>query len=90
MVCDFLSTAALSFHLSYSCKRAHISATPMNLANCEFSLVLQVCFIKVPSCAGVLEIVSILLCLRKLFGGLSITPFFFFLLGGRGFSHWQG
>lgn len=32
MVCDFLGTATLSFHLFCSCKRMHISATPMNIA----------------------------------------------------------
>lgn len=42
--CDFLSIATLSFHLFYSCTRTHISAIPMNTRNCEFSLVLQVCF----------------------------------------------
>lgn len=45
MVCDFLSPATLSFHLFSSCERMQISATPMNIANCEFSLVFQVCFI---------------------------------------------
>lgn len=42
--CDFLSIATLSFHLFYSCTRTRISATPMNIRNCELSLVLQVCF----------------------------------------------